>query len=51
MASIIGKEYIIPTIGIYDKFNDIDFNKLPNKFVIKCTHDSGEIVICKNKNK
>ncbi len=46
----IGKEYIVPTIGIYDKFDDIDFKKLPNKFVIKCTHDSGGNVICRNKD-
>lgn len=51
VASIIGEEYIIPTIGIYKKFDDIDFDKLPNQFVIKCTHDSGGIVICKDKNK
>ena len=49
VASIIGEEYIIPTIGVYDRFDDIDFDKLPNQFVIKCTHDSGGIVICKNK--
>ena len=50
VENLIGKEYIIPTIGIYDKFEDIDFEKLPNQFVIKCTHDSGGIVICKDKN-
>ena len=49
VGNIIGNQYIIPTIGIYEDFNDIDFEKLPNKFVIKCTHDSGGIVICKNK--
>lgn len=51
VANIIGEEYTIPTIGMYKKFDDIDFNKLPNQFVIKCTHDSGGIVICKDKNK
>ena len=50
VASIIGEEYIIPTIGVYDKFDDIDFDKLPNQFVMKCTHDSGGLVICKDKN-
>ena len=49
VANIIGEEYIIPTIGIYDKFEDIDFENLPNQFVLKCTHDSGGVVICKNK--
>ena len=47
---LIGKEYIIPTIGVWDNFNDIDFDKLPDKFVLKCTHDSGGLVICTDKN-
>ena len=51
VSSIIGKDYIIPTIGVYDRFEDIDFNILPNQFVIKCTHDSGGLVICKDKSK
>lgn len=50
VAKIIGNEYIIPTIGVYDKFEDINFEKLPNSFVMKCTHDSESTVICKNKN-
>ena len=50
VSSIIGEEYIIPTIGIYDNFDDIDFKNMPNQFVIKCTHDSGNVVICKNKD-
>ena len=49
VASIIGEEYIIPTIGIYNHFDEIDFDKLPNQFVIKCTHDSGGVVIVKDK--
>lgn len=47
----IGEEYLMPLIGAYDKFDDIDFSKLPNKFVIKCNHDSGGLVICKDKSK
>lgn len=50
VANMIGEEYIIPTIGIYDKFSDIDFKKLPKRFVMKCTHDSGGLVICTNKD-
>lgn len=49
VASIIGEEYVIPTIGIYDKFDDIDLDTLPEQFVIKCTHDSEGLVICKDK--
>lgn len=50
VSKIIGEEYIIPTLGIYDNYNDIKFDKLPNSFVIKCTHDSGGVAICKDKN-
>lgn len=49
VANIIGDEYIIPTLGVWDHFEDIDFNKLPDQFVLKCTHDSGGLVICKDK--
>lgn len=49
VESQIGREYIIPTIGVYEKFDEINFDKLPNQFVIKCTHDSGGLVICKDK--
>ena len=51
VSNIIGKKYIIPTIGLYNSFDEIDFSKLPNKFVLKCTHDSGGIVICRDKEK
>lgn len=49
VAKIIGNEYIIPTLGVWDRFEDINFEALPNQFVLKCTHDSGGIVICKDK--
>ena len=42
---------IIPTLGVWDRFDDIDFAKLPNQFVLKTTHDSGGIVIVKDKDK
>ena len=51
VASILGEEYIIPTFGVWDKFDDIDFDKLPDQFVLKCTHDSGGLVICSDKSK
>ena len=51
VAKIIGEEYIIPTLGVYDNFDDIDFSKLPDKFVIKTTHDSAGVVIVKEKEK
>lgn len=46
----VGEEYLIPCYGVYDRFEDIDFNQLPEQFVLKCTHDSGSVVICKDKN-
>lgn len=49
VADKIGSKYIIPTLGVWDKFDDIDFSILPEKFVLKTTHDSGGVVICKNK--
>lgn len=49
VADIIGEEYIIPTLGVWDRFEDIDFDALPNQFVLKCTHDSGGLVIVKDK--
>ena len=49
VADVIGEEYIIPTLGIWDCFDEIDFDQLPEQFVLKCTHDSGSVVICKDK--
>lgn len=46
---IIGKEYIIPTLGVWDRFEDINFDELPEQFVLKCTHDSAGLYIVKNK--
>ena len=45
----IGEKYIIPTLGVWDKFDQIEFEKLPDQFVLKTTHDSGGVVICKDK--
>ena len=51
VADMIGDEYIIPTLGVWDRFEDIDFDLLPDRFVLKCTHDSGGNVICRDKSK
>lgn len=51
VAGKIGSEYIIPTLGVYKKAEDIDFNELPDQFVLKCNHNSGEgMFICKDKS-
>lgn len=47
----IGENYVIPSLGVYDSFEDINFDELPNQFVLKCTHDSGGIAICKDKSR
>jgi len=49
VAKKIGAEYIIPTLGVWNSFDEIDFDSLPDRFVLKCTHDSGGLVICRNK--
>lgn len=50
VAEKIGEEYIIPLFGVWERAEDIDFDVLPQKFVLKTTHDSGGIVVCKDKN-
>ena len=47
----IGEEYIIPNLGVWERFEDIDFEALPDQFVLKCTHDSGGLVIVREKAK
>jgi hypothetical protein len=49
ISQTIGEEYLIPLLGVWDTFSDIDFNTLPNQFVLKCTHDSGSVFICHDK--
>jgi hypothetical protein len=46
----IGNNYIIPSIGVWKTFEEIDFNFLPNQFVLKCTHDSASVLVCRDKN-
>lgn len=50
VSNIIGEAHIIPTIGSWDSVDKIDFDALPEKFVLKCTHDSGSTVICSDKS-
>ena len=47
----IGEEYLIPLLGVYDHFDDIDFDKLPDKFVLKANHGSAWNIIVTDKNK
>lgn len=52
VADIIGEEYIIPTLGVWDRPEDIDFSSLPGRFVLKTTFGGGgrDVVICKDKS-
>ena len=45
----LGEQMVIPSYGVWEHFDDIDFDKLPNQFVLKCTHDSGRFCICRDK--
>ena len=47
---VLGEEYLIPLLGVYDRAEDIDFNTLPDRFVLKCNNGAGFNVICKDKN-
>lgn len=49
VAEIVGEEYIVKNYGVWDSFDEINFDELPNQFVLKTTHDQGGVVICKNK--
>lgn len=49
LSDLIGNKYIVKTYGVFNSFDEIDFDKLPDQFVIKCTHDCGGLIICKDK--
>lgn len=51
VSNIIGEQYIIPTIGVWNNPNEIEWDKLPLQFVLKTTHDSGGVIVVKDKNK
>ena len=49
VADKIGEQYVIPTLAVYKSVDEIDLDKLPNLFVLKCNHDSGSVVVCRDK--
>ncbi len=51
VANKVGSEYVVPLLGVWDHFDDIDFDSLPDQFVIKTNHDSGSTIICRDKSK
>lgn len=50
VAEVIGEKYLIPTYGVWNSAEEIDFDQLPEQFVLKVTHDSGGVIICKKKS-
>lgn len=50
ISKILGEEYLFPLLGKWESFQDIDFDSLPEQFVIKCNHDSGSTKVIKNKS-
>lgn len=51
IAAKVGQEYVIPTLGVWERFDDIPFDDLPEQFVLKTNHDSGGVVVCPDKSK
>lgn len=51
VANLIGNEYIVPLLGVWNTPDEIDFESLPQQFVLKTTHDSGTVIICRDKDK
>jgi len=45
----VGEEHVVKNYGVYNTVDEIDYDKLPNRFVLKCTHDSGSYVVCQDK--
>ena len=46
----LGEKYLIPFLGVWNKAEEIDFDQLPEQFVLKCNHDSGSVVICRDRS-
>ena len=51
ISKIVGEEYLVKLLGVYNSVDEINYDELPKQFVLKTTHDSGGVVICKDKNK
>ncbi len=47
----LGEKYLIPLLGVWDKAEKINYNELPKQFVLKCNHDSGSVIVCRDKEK
>lgn len=49
VTALLGESRVVPVLGVWDSFSDIDFDALPEQFVLKCTHDSGGLAICTDR--
>src|SRR5690606_148439 len=50
VKELVGERYVVKNLGVWDNFEEINFDKLPTQFVLKTTHDQGGVVICKDKS-
>jgi hypothetical protein len=51
VADRVGEKYLVPLLGVWENADDIDFEQLPNQFVLKCNHNSGGgMCICRDKS-
>lgn len=50
VADRVGFEYVVPNYGVWDKFEDIDFDALPDAFVLKTTHDNAGVVVVEDRD-
>lgn len=51
IAAVLGEQYLIPLLGVWDRADDIDIKSLPDQFVLKATHDSGGVLLCHDKRR
>lgn len=51
ISQVVGKDYVVPTIGFWSNPHEIDWESLPSSFVLKCSHDSGSVIICNDKTR
>ena len=49
ISDLLGEQYVVPSYGVWDSFDEIDFSSLPDQFVLKCTHDSYSTIVCRDK--
>lgn len=51
IAATVGEDHLFPLLGVWDRVEDVDWAQLPDRFVLKCTHDSGGTIICRDKSR